>query len=51
MTDITSGTAPAGWYPTRVQGRQRYWDGVRWTEMYRQAPLSAPTESWAAPSR
>ncbi|HKP06125.1 MAG TPA: DUF2510 domain-containing protein [Microbacterium sp.] len=36
MSD-SDGSAKAGWYPTRVRGRERYWDGVRWTEMFRQA--------------
>ncbi|MFB7884052.1 DUF2510 domain-containing protein [Microbacterium sp. NPDC056057] len=37
MCDSASETARAGWYPTRVHGKERYWDGVRWTEMFRQA--------------
>jgi hypothetical protein len=43
MSDSAPSSAKAGWYPTRVHGRERYWDGVRWTEMFRQAPGSAPT--------
>ena len=43
MCDSASETARAGWYPTRVHGKERYWDGVRWTEMFREARASAPT--------
>ena len=42
MSDSTSSAARAGWYPTRVHGRERYWDGVRWTEMFRDAQAGAP---------
>jgi hypothetical protein len=27
-------STPAGWYPDRSSGRQRYWDGLQWTEHY-----------------
>lgn len=31
---------PAGWYPdTQQPGKQRYWDGLRWTEHVQVAPL------------
>ncbi|KJL41430.1 MULTISPECIES: DUF2510 domain-containing protein [Microbacterium] len=43
MRDSVSAPAKAGWYPTPVHDRERYWDGVRWTEMFRQARASAPT--------
>ncbi|MFE5411055.1 DUF2510 domain-containing protein [Microbacterium sp. NPDC056569] len=43
MLDSAPGTAKAGWYPTPVPATERYWDGVRWTEMFRQAQASAPT--------
>jgi len=33
-------STPAGWYP-QPDGRQRYWDGERWTESF--APAVAPT--------
>jgi hypothetical protein len=32
-------TTPAGWYP--LNGEQRYWDGVHWTE--HRAPAAAPS--------
>ncbi|WP_374975251.1 DUF2510 domain-containing protein [Microbacterium trichothecenolyticum] len=43
MSDSDPNSARAGWYPTRVHGCERYWDGVRWTEMFRQRQGSAPT--------
>lgn len=39
-----SNQAPAGWYP-QADGRQRYWDGTRWTEhtaTTTQAPAPPP---------
>ncbi|KQP70424.1 hypothetical protein ASF40_11625 [Microbacterium sp. Leaf288] len=42
MCDSAPAAAKAGWYPTPVHGRERYWDGVRWTEMFRQAQAGAP---------
>ncbi|MDR7111226.1 hypothetical protein J2X03_001090 [Microbacterium trichothecenolyticum] len=42
MCDSAPAAAKAGWYPTPVHGSERYWDGVRWTEMFRQAQAGAP---------
>ena len=36
--------SPAGWYP-QEDGRQRYWDGQRWTEHF--APGQAPSPTGA----
>ncbi len=35
-------TTPAGWYDDG-SGRQRYWDGARWTEHFAPAAPSSPT--------
>ena len=43
---LTNGQAPAGWYPT-PDGRQRYWDGSRWTAHV--AP--DPAAQWAPAAR
>jgi hypothetical protein len=40
-------TTPAGWYP--LNGAQRYWDGVRWTEHTAPAPVSAYQPVYQAP--
>ena len=33
---------PSGWYPDPAQpGRERYWDGARWTQIVRQAAVVA----------
>jgi uncharacterized membrane protein YhaH (DUF805 family) len=47
MTDPSSPTVPAGWYPDPdVPGGQRWWSGIEWTE-YRTPPAAAP--QYAAP--
>jgi hypothetical protein len=38
MTEPTSVSVPAGWYPTGVVGEVRYWDGSQWTEHIQSAP-------------
>ncbi|WP_307448198.1 MULTISPECIES: DUF2510 domain-containing protein [Microbacterium] len=35
MTDSTTPTAPAGWFPAGVDGQERYWDGAEWTDQVR----------------
>lgn len=40
-------TTPAGWYP--LNGEQRYWDGVRWTEHRAPAAVPAYRPSFQAP--
>jgi hypothetical protein len=37
-------SVPAGWYPDQ-SGRQRWWDGMQWTEHYAPAvqPAAQPT--------
>jgi uncharacterized membrane protein YhaH (DUF805 family) len=43
MTDSTTPTVPAGWYPDPdVPGGQRWWSGIEWTE-YRTPPVQQPT--------
>lgn len=32
---------PAGWYPSDIQGQERWWDGYQWTDAYRSAPQQA----------
>lgn len=39
MTNNESGPK-AGWYPDAV-GRQRWWDGSRWTDNYAQGPAKS----------
>jgi hypothetical protein len=41
-------STPAGWYP-QPDGRQRYWDGERWTESF--APAVAPTATSSVAAR
>ncbi|GAA5195146.1 DUF2510 domain-containing protein [Microbacterium jejuense] len=41
MSETTTAGAPAGWYPGGCGGRERYWDGVRWTGMVRDAGSGA----------
>ncbi|MGL5852301.1 MAG: DUF2510 domain-containing protein, partial [Phycicoccus sp.] len=46
-------SAPPGWHP-QPDGRERYWDGTRWTDEFRApAPTDAaappPPPSWASP--
>jgi uncharacterized membrane protein YhaH (DUF805 family) len=42
MTDSTTPTVPAGWYPDPdVPGGQRWWSGIEWTE-YRTPPTQQP---------
>jgi len=42
MTDPTTPTVPAGWYPDPdVPGGQRWWSGIEWTE-YRTPPAASP---------
>lgn len=52
MTDSTTPTVPAGWYPDpEVPGGQRWWSGIEWTE-YRTPPAAAPqyaTSQYSAP--
>jgi hypothetical protein len=64
MSDSTNGippvpvpAAPAGWYDDG-SGRQRYWDGIRWTDHYADTylppqaePVAAPAASASAPAR
>ncbi|WP_439593822.1 DUF2510 domain-containing protein [Microbacterium sp.] len=41
MSDATTPPAPAGWYPDRITGQERYWDGTTWTVHARPvAPLA-----------
>jgi hypothetical protein len=42
---------PAGWYPSpENDGRQRYWDGSRWTEHYAPgAPQAQLPRQWSPP--
>ncbi len=35
-------SAPAGWYDAGEPGRQRWWDGVQWSEHVRDAAAAAP---------
>ncbi|GAB3797965.1 hypothetical protein GCM10028798_09770 [Humibacter antri] len=39
-------STPAGWYDDGA-GRQRWWDGVEWTDRY--APTAAPAPAQQAP--
>ena len=55
MSDSTSGippvptpSAPPGWYDDG-SGRQRYWDGIRWTEHYADAQPAAQHPPAVAP--
>ncbi|MGL5816898.1 MAG: DUF2510 domain-containing protein [Phycicoccus sp.] len=46
-------SAPPGWHP-QPDGRERYWDGTRWTDQFRSptptgAPEPPPPPSWASP--
>lgn len=34
--------AQAGWYPAGVPGRERWWDGIQWTEHERYAAVQPP---------
>lgn len=39
MSDETTPSAPGGWYTDPGgSGRQRYWDGTKWTDAYREHP-------------
>lgn len=50
--DVTDPNAPAGWYPdTTSPGRQRYWDGVAWTEHYHPDAVAAPAPAPVRRSR
>lgn len=46
MTDPTSASAPAGWYPAGVIGQERYWDGAAWTDHVR--PVEVASSSAAS---
>lgn len=35
MTESITPAAPAGWFPTGVEGQERYWDGAAWTDHVR----------------
>ena len=35
MSDATTPSAPAGWYPDQSTGQERYWDGTAWTAQSR----------------
>ena len=45
-------SAPAGWH-LQPDGRERFWDGTRWTEQFRMPapsdPTAPPPPSWAQP--
>lgn len=50
-------SAPPGWHP-QDDGRERYWDGVRWTDQFRtpgsvtsQLPAAAPAAAHASAQR
>lgn len=41
---------PQGWYPDPARrGRQRWWDGGRWTDQVRQVPGARTRPAWLAP--
>jgi len=49
MTEPTSSSIPAAWYPDPAGGpRQRWWDGTQWTENY-QEPYSGAGVALKAP--
>lgn len=35
MTDPAAASAPAGWYSAGIDGQERYWDGLVWTDLVR----------------
>lgn len=47
LTDSTTPTAPAGWFPAGVDGQERYWNGSEWTDQVR--PVGAGVEVAGAP--
>ena len=49
MATEGQGTPAAGWYADpEVPGRQRYWDGSRWTEQVSEAQAAAPQHAQPA---
>lgn len=45
MSEQSSVTAPAGWYPDGVAGRLRWWDGTAWTDHYSPGPTAYQPEA------
>jgi len=41
---------PAGWYLDGQDPRRRYWDGLKWTEHFDEAPSVAPTVHESQPT-
>lgn len=50
-SDLEPPSTPAGWYPT-PDGRQRYWDGSRWTDLpWSEADAASAAASKNRPTR